>query len=95
MGGDEKKFEEHIRKRLNDEWREHLNRWIKCPNNTALCPAVWALESAAMACVYSYDGVENGSRLGEHYYLRGIPVVELRVAQGGIRLAALLNWIFN
>ena len=39
--------------------------------------------------------VHRDASLGDAYYDEAIPVVEQRLAQSGIRLAALLNSIFD
>lgn len=68
-------------------------------NVGAADPAVWAMESHDAAKKSVYPGVvAPGAEapvspviLGEAYQKRGWPVVEQRLALGGLRLAALLN----
>jgi len=62
-------------------------------------PAVWAMESHDFAKAVAYPGVvAPGAEvpaspviLGEAYQKKAWPVVERRLALGGLRLAALLN----
>jgi hypothetical protein len=64
-----------------------------------LDPVVWAMESHDLAAKYVYPGVvAPGAQppatpvaLGEDYDRRAWPVVEKRIQQGGLRLAAVLN----
>lgn len=55
-------------------------------------PVVWAEESHRLAHTNAYT--ENAT-LGEDYYSKNRPVAELRLRQGGVRLAALLNRILG
>ena len=59
------------------------------------CPDEWAVESIDDACdyAYKYNGqwIESGALLGKDYYEVTYPVVEKRLAQSGVRMAALLN----
>jgi hypothetical protein len=59
-----------------------------------LDPLVWAGESLAAARRHTYD-VATGAALGEAYYGTTIPVVEARIRMAAVRLAALLNDIFD
>ena len=64
-----------------------------------LDPIVWAMESHDLAAKYVYPGVVAPGALpppqpvvlGEEYDARAWPVVERRLQQGGLRLAAVLN----
>lgn len=55
-------------------------------------PEVWLEESHRLAHSNAYTESEN---LGEDYYRKNRPVVELRLRQGGVRLAALLNQVLG
>ncbi|WGL17143.1 S1/P1 nuclease [Microbulbifer bruguierae] len=54
----------------------------------ASTPEQWTAESHQLAHANAYTAT---TRLGEEYYVKNRPVVEQRLRQGGIRLAALLN----
>ncbi len=65
-------------------------------------PATWIAESARLRDrVYPASGgeagdgtLENPAIIGYHYHWTWMPVVEERLAQSGIRLAAYLDWVF-
>jgi len=60
----------------------------------SLDPHVWADESLALS-KQSLFAVQRDATLGDAYYEKAMPVVEQRLEQSGIRLAALLNSIFD
>ncbi|CAL5344910.1 unnamed protein product [Camellia sinensis] len=55
----------------------------------------YASESINLACKFAYRNATPGSTLGDDYFLSRLPVVEKRLAQSGVRLAATLNRIFG
>ncbi|CAI9087571.1 OLC1v1021678C1 [Oldenlandia corymbosa var. corymbosa] len=55
----------------------------------------YASESINLACKFAYRNATPGSTLGDDYFVSRLPIVEKRLAQGGVRLAAVLNRIFN
>ncbi|XP_051129029.1 endonuclease 4-like [Andrographis paniculata] len=63
--------------------------------NQTVCPDPYASESVSLACKYAYRNATPGSTLEDDYFYSRWPVVEQRLAQGGVRLAALLNRIFS
>ncbi|KAL8032684.1 hypothetical protein ABFX02_13G112300 [Erythranthe guttata] len=67
--------------------------WKNC--NGTVCPDPYASESIKLACNFAYRNATPGVTLGDDYFLSRLPVVEKRLAQGGVRLAALLNKIFS
>jgi len=79
-----------LAKKLNDGLAD-------TPND--LDPVTWAMESHDLAAKIVYPGVvapgaqppTQAVQLGEEYDRRAWPVVEKRIQQGGLRLAALLN----
>jgi len=62
--------------------------------SASLDPHVWADESLALSKQPLF-AVQRDESLGDAYYEKAIPVVEQRLEQSGIRLAALLNSIFD
>ncbi|CAI8605081.1 unnamed protein product [Vicia faba] len=59
--------------------------WEACSSDLATCPNVYASEGAKDACEYAYkDAPEDATLEGT-----------LRLAQGGVRLAAALNNVFQ
>ena len=59
-----------------------------------LRPAEWANESYRLAVSNAYD-VRKDGKLGQAYFDKNIPVVNDRLRTAGIRLALVLNEIFQ
>lgn len=74
-------------------WANQAKAWEGC-SKTA-CPDAYAHEGIKAACDWAYKGVSNGTVLEDDYFLSRYPVVNMRLAQGGVRLAATLNRIFG
>jgi len=70
------------------------NEWEACPSRTTSCADKFAEESAELSCP-AYVGAEQGSNLEDEYFFKALPVVQIRIAQAGVRLAAILNQIFS
>ena len=62
--------------------------------SASLDPHVWADESLELSKQPLF-AVQQDASLGDAYYEKAMPVVEQRLEQSGIRLAALLNSIFD
>ncbi|KAJ1398308.1 S1/P1 nuclease [Sesbania bispinosa] len=56
---------------------------------------IYASESSQDACKWAYKDAPDGSVLEGDYFESRYPIVNLRLAQGGVRLAATLNRIFD
>ncbi|KAL6577659.1 Endonuclease 2 [Orobanche minor] len=82
-----------LQKNITTVWSEQAKAWEVC-NKTA-CPDLYASEGIKAACDWAYKGVDENSVLEDNYFLSRRPVVNLRLAQGGVRLAATLNRIFG
>ncbi|KAJ4912826.1 Endonuclease 4 [Raphanus sativus] len=80
---------------LTHGWSNDVPSWESCQLNQTACPNSYASESISLACKYAYRNATPGTTLGDDYFLSRLPVVEKRLAQGGIRLAATLNRIFS
>ncbi|XP_021726620.1 endonuclease 4-like [Chenopodium quinoa] len=78
---------------ITDDWSNEIKIWEKC--NHTVCPIPYASESISLACKYAYKNATPGSHLDDEYFLSRLPIVEKRLAKGGIRLAATLNRIFD
>ncbi|CAI9096182.1 OLC1v1032267C1 [Oldenlandia corymbosa var. corymbosa] len=72
-----------------------VKTWEGCTTGNPPCPDVYATESIKAACNFAYKGVTEESVLEDPYFLTRVPIVYLRLAQGGVRLAATLNSIFG
>ncbi|KAL2233367.1 endonuclease 2 [Sesamum indicum] len=82
-----------LQKNITTVWSKQAKAWEACAKTA--CPDVYASEGIKAACDWAYKGVEEGSVLNDDYFLSRVPVVNLRLAQGGVRLAATLNRIFG
>ncbi|XAR52418.1 hypothetical protein NMG60_11020499 [Bertholletia excelsa] len=88
-------FVDAIQKNITGEWADEVVAWETCVGNKTTCPDTYASESVKSACNWAYKGVSQGSKLADEYYYTRSPIVNLRIAQGGVRLAATLNRIFG
>jgi hypothetical protein len=86
-----------LQEQIAGPWAANATAWQACaqPGKSAACPDEWASESVTAACNYSYKGVKPNMNLGDDYYNTNLPVVEMRLAQAGVRLAAVLNRIWG
>ncbi|XP_010916398.1 endonuclease 2 [Elaeis guineensis] len=87
-------FVDAIKQNITGDWSNQVLEWETCTNNKIVCPDVYASESITAACDWAYKNVTEGSVLEDDYFLTRLPVVNLRLAEGGVRLAATLNRIF-
>jgi len=86
---------EAIQVNITDGWSDEVDGWEKCRNKKVTCANTYALESIQLACRYAYKDVEQNSTLGDEYFFSRLPIVEKRIAQAGVRLALILNRIFD
>ncbi|EXB77506.1 Nuclease S1 [Morus notabilis] len=86
---------EAIQQNITAEWADRVKGWETCGLNETACPDIYASEGIKAACAWAYRGVSEGSVLEDDYFLSRLPVVKMRLAQGGVRLAATLNRIFG
>ncbi|KAJ0239452.1 Endonuclease 5 [Hirschfeldia incana] len=84
-----------LQAKLTNGWSNDVPSWESCQLNQTACPNQYASESIGLACKYAYRNATPGTTLGDEYFLSRLPIVEQRLAQGGIRLAAILNRIFS
>ncbi|KAF7803530.1 endonuclease 1-like [Senna tora] len=75
-------------------WSDDVASWSHC-NDLSECVNSWAKESIQIACKWAYKGVESGMTLADDYFNSRMPFVMKRIAQGGIRLAMILNQVFG
>jgi hypothetical protein len=83
-----------IQTNITDGWSNDKSSWENCTNNQTVCPNEYASESVSLACKFAYRNATPGTTLGDDYFLSRLPIVEKRLAQAGVRLAATLNRIF-
>ncbi|GLU23077.1 hypothetical protein SLE2022_391090 [Rubroshorea leprosula] len=94
-GSDLRTMIQAIEKNITDGWANDISSWEYCGYNHTVCPNLYASESISLACKFAYRSATPGSTLEDDYFLSRLPIVEKRLAQGGIRLAATLNRIFT
>ncbi|XP_058213390.1 endonuclease 4-like [Rhododendron vialii] len=75
----------------HDGWSNDILPWESCSLDQTACPDPYASESINLACKFAYRNATPGSTLEDDYFLSRLAVVEKRLAQGGLRLAATLN----
>ncbi|XP_052136970.1 endonuclease 2 isoform X1 [Oryza glaberrima] len=88
-------FVDALMQNITGEWSQRVPGWEECSKNQTTCPDTYASESIAAACDWAYKDVTEDSVLEDAYFGSRLPVVNLRLAQGGVRLAATLNRIFS
>ncbi|KAF9674080.1 hypothetical protein SADUNF_Sadunf10G0090600 [Salix dunnii] len=79
----------------HNDWADLIPRWETCSLNKTACPDIYASEGIKAACDWAYKGATEGTVLEDDYFLSRLPIVKLWLAQGGVRLAATLNRIFQ
>ncbi|KAF6165719.1 hypothetical protein GIB67_012616 [Kingdonia uniflora] len=84
-----------IQQNITGPWADQVQRWERCSYNDTACPDIYASEGIKAACAWAYKDVQEDSVLEDEYFLSRLPVVNWRLAQGGVRLAATLNRIFG
>lgn len=80
---------------ITGKWDDEVSKWASCAEGDFACPNIYASESNKAACMWAYRNATSGSYLSDEYFYTRMPVVEMRLAQGGVRLAAILNRIFD
>eukprot|EP00049_Salpingoeca_infusionum_P009924 m.168737 g.168737 ORF g.168737 m.168737 type:complete len:301 (+) comp14483_c1_seq4:191-1093(+) len=92
----------------NGEYAKEAAGWAKCSDATSgSCINAIAVDGIHYACKNAYECVPNGDepcpvekvianpKLDETYYNQAVPIVNLRIAQGAVRLAAFLDGVFG
>ncbi|KAL7130117.1 hypothetical protein ABFS83_13G112200 [Erythranthe nasuta] len=75
-------------------WSGDLASWREC-SDIFSCVNKYAAESINMACKWGYKDVKSGDTLSDDYFNSRLPIVMKRIAQGGVRLAMILNRVFG
>ncbi|CAL5189268.1 unnamed protein product [Lathyrus oleraceus] len=88
-------FIDAIQTNIMKVWGNQVEEWENCISNDIACPITYASESNEDACKWAYKDAAEGSVLEDDYFRTRFPIINLRLAQGGIRLAATLNRIFD
>ncbi|XP_021837903.1 endonuclease 2 [Spinacia oleracea] len=83
-----------IQQNITKEWADQVPEWENCAHDEPTCPNIYASESIEAACSWAYKDADEGSTLEDDYFISRLPIVNLRLAQAGVRLAATLNRLF-
>ncbi|CAO2842700.1 unnamed protein product [Amaranthus hypochondriacus] len=82
-----------IMSNVTKDWCSEKISWERCHHT--VCPNPYASEGISLACRYAYKNATPGSYLDDEYFVSRLPIVEKRLAEGGVRLAATLNRVFG
>ena len=89
-------FEEYLQAWMKTNFN-YVHQWLACPvGNSQACTTLWGEESFHHAIEWAYRNVDgssiaDGDVLTEQYQQTRRPIVEQRLAAGGIRLAVTLE----
>jgi nuclease S1 len=88
-------------RRVKNPWRDYAAELITRNDSdqvaewsAELDPVAWANESILLARQYAYP-IRGDRRLGQPYFDACIPIVDYQLRAAGVRLAALLNAIYE
>lgn len=100
FAGDQDSYVTYLLKQIAGPWAANATEWASCTTpGSSTCVNEWANESAGLACTKAYVDqtgahIASDFSLGSAYYKFTLPVVEMQLAKGGVRLANLLNNIW-
>lgn len=101
FNNDQDSFAAWLLQQIQGPWQANVTTWTSCVTpGDASCVQGWAEESTGLACTYAYtdengNHIANGFDLGTPYYDFTIPVIEMQLAKGAVRLAGLLNKVWS
>ncbi|POO03669.1 S1/P1 nuclease [Trema orientale] len=75
-------------------WSDDVSSWKHC-DDLVKCINKYAVESIHIACKWGYQGVDPGVTLADDYFNSRMPILMKRIAQGGVRLAMILNRVLG
>ncbi|KAE8664511.1 Endonuclease 1 [Hibiscus syriacus] len=75
-------------------WHDDVASWEQC-DDLLQCSNKYATESITIACKWGYNGIKYGQTLAEEYFYSKMPILMKRIAQGGVRLAMILNKVLG
>ncbi|KAM6585032.1 hypothetical protein CsatB_012034 [Cannabis sativa] len=75
-------------------WSDDVSSWEHC-DDLASCINKYAVESINTACKWGYKDVDPGVTLADDYFNSRMPILMKRIAQGGVRLAMILNRVLG
>lgn len=95
---------EYLINQMNGQYAQNISDWTQCSNaddsRYLACSSIWIQEDAEHCCksVYRDENDQQltpatGFNISETYYSTRMDIVELRLIQAGVRLAAVINKI--
>lgn len=94
-GKDMNSLQQDIQRNFTEgSWTHDVESWKEC-DDIFTCVNKYAKESIKLACNWGYKGVKSGETLSDKYFNTRMPIVMKRIAQGGIRLAMILNQVLG
>ncbi len=95
---------EHLLNQIKTRYAQNISDWINCSSSDEsrflACSTLWIAEDAKLDCELVYRDENNqritpatGFDLSGTYFTKAIDIVEQRLIQGGVRLAAVINKI--
>lgn len=100
FGGSHDSYEAFLLHQIRGEWAADAQAWVACTDANKICSADWGSESVALACSVAYNDVDGtrlstGFQIRDPYYHRAAPVVDTQIAKAGVRMAHVLNTVFE
>lgn len=87
---------ESLLAKIEGEWKAEVPSWTQCSSGrSVVCPDEWAAEVEPINCSHCWKGIYSGVTLGDDYYNANKDIIGKLLAQGGIRLAAILNEVYG
>lgn len=94
---------EYLINQMNFRYAQNISDWTQCSSEESrylACSSIWIQEDAELSCNVVYRDENNQQitsatrfNISETYYNTRMDTVELRLIQGGVRLAAVINKI--
>ncbi|CAF0878055.1 unnamed protein product [Adineta steineri] len=101
---DSNKYYNYLLDIMHTIYVRNISQWSKCPSTDEskylACSTAWINEGVALNCAFVYRdeqdqpfSISQQFQLGQTYYNTRIGIVEERLLQSGVRLAAVINKI--
>jgi len=103
FGANQTTYANYLLNQIRTDWAPLAKQWVECESTGSpygACSEEWGNESTKLSCEYSYveaDGtthITNNFVLGDPYYERNYPIVDMQLAKAGVRMAYVMNQIW-
>ena len=95
---------DYLLKQMNSRYAQNMSDWTQCSSSDEsrylACSTLWIEEDAKYNCIAVYRDEDDqqitpstGFNFGKTYYNTRMDILELRLIQAGVRLAAVINKI--